>query len=684
MPQLLLRLLELCQDEDAGTSDYARLISQDPALTSKVISVANSAAYMRPGTAANLEQAVQRIGTEVTRTLVVSQSVFQVFNDFSHAGSADLGHFWHHALHAAISARLIARKTGYPNLEEAYLGGLLHDVGRLALHAIAPAEYNQLIHCSDTPALCLAEEAALQITHAEAGAWLIERWKLNSFLADSALYHHEEVDALDSAHPLVRIVLLAHLLSQAETHEMAIEVASQCCGLSPEELLAVQSETAPLVSQMATDLGIQLPETPSAGDTQQGNAVEARQALADGLQQHILNREGQHTLTRQREESALFAGILAATNSVFDVDLSCILLADTISQALRGMPQADQPARLAEITIPFGSQNSPLAAAMLSRQTRIISPLQTRPGISEQQLIRLLGCEALIALPMTGRSQSIGLLVIGTSEVRIAAFRRQLPFLQAFAHQATVAALDLRAEQEKAIQATGEIQQQQQLAARKLAHEINNPLAIISNYLSVLEARLARGELPGNAITTIREEIARVGQLAHSLSKPPVTAAVEAWSLNSLLENTLALFRDSETLHHNIDFVTDLDNDMPQLTSDSAMFRQVLVNLIKNAIEAMPDGGEIRIDSLGAVNRDGGLFYELQISDNGPGIPTEVLKGIFAPVETSKGDHHQGLGLAIVKDLMTRLRGHISCRSNRRGTAFNLLLPLPDGETVAR
>ncbi len=72
------------------------------------------------------------------RSQVISESVFQVFNNFSHSNSTDLRGFWHHSLSAAVMAREIAEKMRYPHVEEAYLAGLLHDVGRLALLAAAP------------------------------------------------------------------------------------------------------------------------------------------------------------------------------------------------------------------------------------------------------------------------------------------------------------------------------------------------------------------------------------------------------------------------------------------------------------------------------------------------------------------------------------------------------------------
>ena len=89
----------------------------------------------------------------------------------------------------------------------------------------------------------------------------------------------------------------------------------------------------------------------------------------------------------------------------------------------------------------------------------------------------------------------------------------------------------------------------------------------------------------------------------------------------------------------------------------------------------MPENGEIRVINNGLVNRDGRLYGELCVRDNGPGIPRPLLATLFSPVRTTKGNAHQGLGLHIVHDLVKQSHGLISCRSSQQGTAFEILFP---------
>ncbi len=144
-------------------------------MTGKLLAVANSSAYQRHHRNVNLEQSLVALGTDMIKTLVISDSVFQTFNNFPHSGSTDLRAFWKNSLSTAVIAKDIARAVEYPHLEEAYLAGLLHNVGRLALLATAPKEYAFNFSARDDEDLCAVEQRTLQITHAEAGAWLIER-----------------------------------------------------------------------------------------------------------------------------------------------------------------------------------------------------------------------------------------------------------------------------------------------------------------------------------------------------------------------------------------------------------------------------------------------------------------------------------------------------------------------------
>ena len=100
MPQILLKLIEQCQSEQVGIAALAELIAKDSGMTGKILGVANNSAYHRSGRKVGLEHSMMALGVDMIKTLVINESVFQVFNNFSHSNSTDLRGFWQYSLSA--------------------------------------------------------------------------------------------------------------------------------------------------------------------------------------------------------------------------------------------------------------------------------------------------------------------------------------------------------------------------------------------------------------------------------------------------------------------------------------------------------------------------------------------------------------------------------------------------------
>ena len=134
---------------------------------------------------------------------------------------------------------------------------------------------------------------------------------------------------------------------------------------------------------------------------------------------------------------------------------------------------------------------------------------------------------------------------------------------------------------------------------------------------------------------------------------------------------------DSLFAQNQIAVQTQLDPAIPIIVTDRDKLKQVLINLLKNAAEAMQEGGSLLISSRGKILRDGNEYIEISLIDNGPGIPEHVMANLFKPVSSTKGKGHAGLGLSIVKNLVDELKGRIFCQSNEiSGTTFQILLPV--------
>ena len=683
MPQILIKLLAHLQADDLGMPELAALVAKDAGMTGKILTVANSSAYHRNGRQPSLEQAMVALGTDMIKTLVISDSVFQTFNSFPNSGSTDLRAFWKNSLTAAVLAREVARRMEYAQPEEAYLAGLLHNVGRLALLATAPKEYGFNFTARDDEDLCAVEQRTLQITHAEAGAWLIERWQLDSFLADSVLYHHEPSARLEAAHPLIRIVRVAHVLSSHADDDTLVDEARALCGLDPDAPEALLTMAARQVEKAAVHLGIDLagaddlPALPAFAPPPPVDPVQQR--LSEEVRNLVLVSEVGQTFARQQGEPGLLEAMTRSARILFDFENAVVLLENPTGQALIGAPTANQQ-RIAEFTIPL-AKGGAVAQAALDRRMGFVRRDGRPLGLAEEQLLRMLGTESLVCLPLVAGARCLGVLVGGVAGWQLPACQKRERFLHAFGAQAAGALETAMSERGHARRQLAHVAEEYREASRRVVHEVNNPLAIIKNYLSVLDSKLERQEPVSTELSILNEEIDRVGQLVGSLTEiQPKVDGAQAADVARVVDDVLRLFRTTNFVPANVEIVVSMSDAESRIEGDPDILKQILVNLVKNAIEALAaGGGRIEIANRGHVNRERRLYLELVVSDTGPGLSREVLANLFSAVKSNKEGPHHGLGLSIVHSLVKKLNGHIACRSGSTGTSFEILLPAHAG-----
>ncbi|MEJ2201346.1 MAG: ATP-binding protein [Desulfuromonadaceae bacterium] len=155
---------------------------------------------------------------------------------------------------------------------------------------------------------------------------------------------------------------------------------------------------------------------------------------------------------------------------------------------------------------------------------------------------------------------------------------------------------------------------------------------------------------------------------------PPAEEEGAILDLNRVIEDLFRLFDKSLFQVRKITAELDLDKGIPKLSLPAGAVKQILMNLVKNAAEAMSEGGTLRVSTRDRIYKNGSQYVELQVCDNGPGLPDQILSSLFKPVASTKQDH-AGLGLAIVKNLLDRLSAEVTCSSATTGTRFQMLLP---------
>jgi two-component system, NtrC family, sensor kinase len=223
--------------------------------------------------------------------------------------------------------------------------------------------------------------------------------------------------------------------------------------------------------------------------------------------------------------------------------------------------------------------------------------------------------------------------------------------------------------------------------AAVVAHEVNNPLFGILTYAKLLRKWVGSGEAANEkrkdtmeCLDLIATESRRCGDLIKNLLSLSRTAPmnIQSADLNGVIERCLMLVRHQVELG-GIDLQLKLAKDLPPVPCDPAQIEQVLIALIMNAIDAMPRGGNLWLESRMSDNEG---EIEMQVRDDGSGIAADVLPQIFEPFMTTKENGHGvGLGLAISRGIMERHNGRIQVASELgRGTTFTVILPILTGQ----
>ncbi len=233
-----------------------------------------------------------------------------------------------------------------------------------------------------------------------------------------------------------------------------------------------------------------------------------------------------------------------------------------------------------------------------------------------------------------------------------------------------------KAELEEQLRHTDRLATLGQMAAG-VAHELNEPLGNVLGF-----AQLAEKE--PNLPESVKDDLGKiVDACLHSrkiisklkyFARQMPSQRIET-NLNEIILERL-LFIESRCAKYGIDIVRDLDPDPPGIHADPSQLHQVLINLMVNAVQAMPDGGVLTLRTAHDENR-----VKLTISDTGIGIDEEVLSKIFLPFFSTKdADHGTGLGLSVVDDIVKSHGGEIIAKSRiGRGTSFMVYFPLEQG-----
>jgi signal transduction histidine kinase len=374
---------------------------------------------------------------------------------------------------------------------------------------------------------------------------------------------------------------------------------------------------------------------------------------------------------------------MSEARTMLDAEATAIFMLDPASDELRLAASAGESA------IPAVGTRAPADAGIIgwvvqNAQPAAVDDVQNDPRCLDDQVRALAGPDtcSLLAVPLTYRGTIIGAIAaVNKTEGSFDAHDREL--LSTLAGSTAVAIENARlyqAERElrKLVeQSQMQLVQTEKLAATgrlaaSLAHEINNPLQAIHNSLQLMRSFQLEAQEQQEYLKIADEEIERLMALVASIlefARPP-QREMRATNLNDVVERVLAL-ASKYLQHRRVAIKRALAPDLPPVVVAPDELEQVFINLVLNAVDAMPEGGTLRVASW--RDEDGRLA--VAFSDTGHGIAPEDLKRVFEPFFSTREDG-TGLGLTVSHNVVERHGGEIAVESAvGQGTTFTVWLP---------
>lgn len=665
-PRAAEAVLRLMEAADTPWDAIAEHASRDAALCFALLWMQPLDATDTRPLKAQLADRLRRAGAPLLRAWLLHAGA-----RLNHAEALQALH--HTALITAECAMHLAIETRYPRPEEAFLAGLWSSLGQMSLHVSAP-DYAQLCaQCTTPETLRDRERQRFDTNHVSLGAALARHCQLPRPAVDALALGGALEEQLHGAHPLAAIVRAAQCLS-AEPPQL--EAAQRLSGLSREALLSLQTDVDYLSSQGLQSLGIGQAigshAVVPAGNTPDYPRLPShwRQVTLDGLIQAAFAATSADTVLRQLQD---------AFRLLFGKSPPLLLRAeDDALRALAPAHDTELSTALAELDLRLSDDTSVIALAMRTQTSTSHFPGRDSPGRSTRDwhVARWLDGAGILCLPWhAGGEHGVGVLAIDES-LDISPDEQGL--MLSLVTQAAASLVRHHQHQTREAQLVATTQAEHLAKARRVTHEVNNPLTVIKSYLGIISQRDGADKALVGELSQVGKEIDRIGALLRQMTDPEPAEDTRATAeLGEVVRQLQQIYGDTLFTRRGRELDVRIPRGLPAVAMPAGALKQVLLNLMRNAAEALPEGGRLSISSPGVLIADGVPSLELRLVDNGPGLPEARLNRLFSAQPSEKGDNHQGVGLSIVNDILRQSGAYTLCRSQRdAGTSFQIFVPL--------
>lgn len=671
MPQVLVDLIEACLG-GMNPQPLAEIALQDAALTAKILSAASKTSTADLDPLEPVTSAIMQLGVPMVTGIALQAAKQVVRCDLSGPELEFQYGLWFASRISGIAARCLAPSINYPYIEEAQLSGLLLNLGIHAFFGRYGEDYAVLdVNPWSSPVQCQFEMARYKTDHLQVADGLIDRWQLDSFLADSVRFLHADISQIEKNSILLKIARLAQQFSQnhaaldVETEQMA----ERLFGLKKSEIDYLFEWAHGLYPAYAEHLGDQ-PKIQDDFNASIDRLTVLIFMLADqeAARARLASAEDRQDLVRVARN--LYLENSSSTDAIF-------FLLDQQNNQLAGILAEGQPRMVGELKIDLDAGASLVSRALLNGKPEHSFDSAQALTVTDHLLMRLSKSAGFCCHPFRFEGRPLGVVVLG---VRARADLKPLESLQIRMFGQVISAAMVH----MAVDVQDRFGEGSSLL-RRLSHEVNNPLTVIGNYVEVLH-HLHKDDENSELTEAIKKEVRRIDDIInYYLNQQEIPEFPEhSTDLNQLLKDTVDSVADSELKTRDIELQMKLKPGLDKLSTNPVLIRQILVNLLKNAAEAVKPGGKVMLYTRDSYLADGGRHAEIIIHDNGPGIADDIQSKLFLPVVSTKGVGHAGVGLSIVKNLVDDLGGKISCHSSAEtGTSFHLQIPYKDDRPLS-
>jgi signal transduction histidine kinase/HD-like signal output (HDOD) protein len=727
LPGVALKVLEATADDHTDAEEVVKLISTDQSLSTRILQLVHRAGSGVRGEVNSVERAVVLLGFEAVRSAVLAVTIFQTLGGdgpTTTQSSFSREEFWKHSLAVGCCAELLsdALRTAWGSAAgvdpaDAFTCGLLHDLGKVALDAMLPKSFSKVVEAADMLRGNIAdiERSVIGLDHMVVGKRLAERWRLPDSIRDCAWLHGQIPQALPATvkNPrLVNLITLADVIVREQhlgfSGNFSFSVPKQALldavGLTPEQLEPVMKKLITHIEPRANALGLG-----------QASTTELYQQAISQANIQLAKVTGQLAAKNKRLSiRAKFFDALSQFHNDLRADAPSQIVVQAIGQT--AMPLIGASAAVA-FSIPPGQAFAEVlyfdATGSLGETTFIDCAVRPAKPAQAENPVRRAGeelewllsavsprlaedCRFWVCLQT--ETSCIGGVIWGAKVGEIERLASQASELAAITGGWSLAlrTAQIRDESRALTEQLAEANRQLQTAHSEIlrsktlttvgemaagaAHEMNNPLAVISGRSQLLAQQITDPKLSASAkaVAENAQKLSDIVSELMSFAKPTPPKPIESDVADILSKALTEAKRRTEVADRKIEVTV---SDVPQVRVDPEQVISAIAEMMDNALQATDEKkGRVQISAAfdPYSNR-----VAITVADDGVGMDENTLKRAFDPFFSSKpAGRRRGLGLAKALRLIESSGGTVRLDS-RVGAGTRALVLLPAAKKAA-